>query len=114
MAAVGALIGLPMFFEIGLVMLIPVILLVTRRSGLPLMQIGIPTLAGLSAMHGLVPPHQARSGSLFFSDVNDAGFWLVKEYFGMNVVQTLKSWWVMGTVVSVSGLVLVLALGVII
>ncbi|MFY9916699.1 MAG: gluconate:H+ symporter [Nocardioidaceae bacterium] len=57
MAAVGALIGLPMFFEIGLVMLIPVILLVTRRSGLPLMQIGIPTLAGLSAMHGLVPPH---------------------------------------------------------
>ena len=57
MAVVGALIGLPMFFEIGLVMLIPVILLVTRRSGLPLMQIGIPTLAGLSAMHGLVPPH---------------------------------------------------------
>jgi gluconate:H+ symporter, GntP family len=57
MAAVGALIGLPMFFEIGLVLLIPVILLVTRRSGLPLMKIGIPALAGLSAMHGLVPPH---------------------------------------------------------
>jgi gluconate:H+ symporter, GntP family len=57
MAAVGALIGLPMFFEIGLVLLIPVILLVTRRSGLPLMRIGIPALAGLSVMHGLVPPH---------------------------------------------------------
>jgi GntP family gluconate:H+ symporter len=57
MAAVGALIGLPMFFEIGLVLLIPVILLVTRRSGLPLMKIGIPALAGLSVMHGLVPPH---------------------------------------------------------
>lgn len=57
MALVGALIGLPMFFEIGLVLLIPVILLVTRRSGLPLMKIGIPALAGLSAMHGLVPPH---------------------------------------------------------
>ena len=57
MALVGALIGLPMFFEIGLVLLIPVILLVSRRSGLPLMRIGIPALAGLSVMHGLVPPH---------------------------------------------------------
>jgi gluconate:H+ symporter, GntP family len=57
MALVGALIGLPMFFEIGLVLLMPVIFLVSRRSGLPLMKIGIPALAGLSAMHGFVPPH---------------------------------------------------------
>ncbi|MBW3085004.1 Gnt-II system L-idonate transporter [Austwickia sp. TVS 96-490-7B] len=57
MGLVGALIGLPMFFEIGLVLLMPVILLVTRRSGLPLMKVGIPALAGLSAMHGFVPPH---------------------------------------------------------
>ena len=57
MALVGAMIGLPMFFEIGLVLLIPVIILVARRSGLPLLRIAIPTLAGLSVMHGLVPPH---------------------------------------------------------
>jgi GntP family gluconate:H+ symporter len=57
MALVGALIGLPMFFEIGLVLLMPVILLVSRRSGLSLMAVGIPALAGLSVMHGLVPPH---------------------------------------------------------
>ena len=57
MALVGAIIGLPMFFEIGLVLLMPVIFLVSRRSGLPLMKIGIPALAGLSAMHGFVPPH---------------------------------------------------------
>lgn len=57
MAAVGALIGLPMFFEIGLVLLMPVIFLVARRSGLSLVKVGIPALAGLSAMHGLVPPH---------------------------------------------------------
>lgn len=57
MALVGAVIGLPMFFEIGLVLLMPVIILVARRSGLPLMKIAIPTLAGLSAMHGFVPPH---------------------------------------------------------
>ncbi len=57
MALVGSIIGLPMFFEIGLVLLIPVIILVTRRSGLPLMKIAIPTIAGLSTMHALVPPH---------------------------------------------------------
>jgi GntP family gluconate:H+ symporter len=57
MSLVGALVGLPMFFEIGVVLLIPVIILVVRRSGLPLMRIAIPTLAGLSVMHGLVPPH---------------------------------------------------------
>ncbi len=57
MAGVGALIGLPMFFEIGLVMLMPVIYLVARRAQMSVITIGIPTLAGLSAMHGLVPPH---------------------------------------------------------
>ena len=57
MALVGAIIGLPMFFEIGLVLLMPVIYLVARRSQLSLITVGIPTLAGLSAMHGLVPPH---------------------------------------------------------
>ncbi|MCY7287568.1 MAG: GntP family permease, partial [Cryobacterium sp.] len=57
MALIGGLIGLPMFFEVGLVLLIPVIILVARRSGLSLIRIAIPALAGLSVMHGLVPPH---------------------------------------------------------
>jgi len=57
MGLIGAIIGLPMFFEVGLVLLVPVIILVARRSGVSLMKIAIPTLAGLSAMHGLVPPH---------------------------------------------------------
>ncbi|MEC3917851.1 GntP family permease [Nocardia sp. CDC160] len=57
MGLVGAIIGLPMFFEIGVVLLMPVILLVANRSRLPLLAVAIPALAGLSAMHGLVPPH---------------------------------------------------------
>ena len=57
MAAVGAIIGLPMFFEIGLVLLMPVIYLVARRAQVSLVAVGIPALAGLSAMHGFVPPH---------------------------------------------------------
>jgi GntP family gluconate:H+ symporter len=54
------------------------------------------------------------SGSLFFSHVNDAGFWLVKEYFGMTVGQTLKTWSVMETIISVCGLVFVLLLNVVV
>ena len=50
------------------------------------------------------------SGSLFFSHVNDAGFWLVKEYFGLSIADTLKSWSVMETVISVVGLLGVLLL----
>ena len=54
------------------------------------------------------------SGSLFFSHVNDAGFWLVKEYFQMTVGQTIKSWSVMETIISVVGLLAVLALSVVV
>jgi gluconate:H+ symporter, GntP family len=57
MTLIAVLIGLPMFFEIGLVLLVPVVLLVAKRSGRPLMLLGIPALAGLSVLHGLVPPH---------------------------------------------------------
>jgi gluconate:H+ symporter, GntP family len=57
MALVAMIVGLPMFFEIGLVLLLPVIVLVARRSDLPLMRVAIPALAGLSVLHGLVPPH---------------------------------------------------------
>ncbi|GAA4554431.1 GntT/GntP/DsdX family permease [Amycolatopsis samaneae] len=67
MALVAALIGLPMFFEIGLVMLIPVVLLAAKRSGKPVLLLGIPALAGLSVLHGLVPPHPgplAAAGAL--------------------------------------------------
>jgi GntP family gluconate:H+ symporter len=52
------------------------------------------------------------AGSVFFSHVNDAGFWLVKEYFGMTVGQTIKTWSLMETVLSVTGLVVVLILGI--
>src|SRR3954451_14438443 len=57
MAGVAALIGLPLFFEVGVVLLVPVVLLVARRTDIGLLRIGIPALAGLSVLHGLVPPH---------------------------------------------------------
>lgn len=57
MALMAALIGLPMFFEIGVVILVPIVLMVARHTGQRLMLVGIPALAGLSVLHGLVPPH---------------------------------------------------------
>ncbi|QPP06886.1 gluconate transporter [Streptomyces bathyalis] len=57
MALIAGIIGLPLFFEVGLVLMIPVLLLVARRGNYSLIRIGIPALAGLSVMHGLVPPH---------------------------------------------------------
>jgi gluconate:H+ symporter, GntP family len=57
MALIAALIGLPMFFEIGVVILVPIVVLVAIRTKAPLMLVGIPALAGLSILHGLVPPH---------------------------------------------------------
>ncbi|HVC46346.1 MAG TPA: gluconate:H+ symporter [Terracidiphilus sp.] len=50
------------------------------------------------------------SGALIFSHVNDGGFWLVKEYLNMSVTQTIKSWSICETIISVSGLVFVFAL----
>lgn len=54
------------------------------------------------------------AGSLFFSHVNDAGFWLVKEYFGLTVGQTLKSWSVMETLISVVAIALILPLSLVV
>ncbi len=48
-------------------------------------------------------------GGSMLSHVNDAGFWIVKEYFGMTVPQTLKSWTVMKVICSLVGFALVLA-----
>jgi GntP family gluconate:H+ symporter len=57
MVLIASVIGLPLFFEVGIVLLIPVVLMVAKRGNYNLMRVGIPALAGLSVMHGLIPPH---------------------------------------------------------
>lgn len=57
MVLIASVVGLPLFFEVGIVLLIPVVLMVAKRGNHNLMRIGIPALAGLSVMHALVPPH---------------------------------------------------------
>jgi len=81
--------------------------------------LGSSTVAGLTAA-GITAPMiigtqinpslivlATGAGSLMFSHVNDSGFWLFKEYFNLSIRDTLKTWSVMETIVSVVGLLMV-------
>jgi gluconate:H+ symporter, GntP family len=57
MMIVALVVGIPVFFAVGLVLLIPILLTVARETETPLMWLGLPMLAGLSVAHGLIPPH---------------------------------------------------------
>lgn len=84
--------------------------------------IGSATVAGLTTVGILLPLVQQQmthpslmvlaigAGSLMFSHVNDGGFWLFKEYFGLSIKDTFKTWTVMETIVSFTGLIGVLVL----
>jgi GntP family gluconate:H+ symporter len=54
------------------------------------------------------------AGSLILSYVNDAGFWVIKEFFNMTVPQTLKSWTAMETILSLVAFGLIMLLSVLI
>jgi Gnt-I system high-affinity gluconate transporter len=84
--------------------------------------LGSATVAGLTAA-GIIAPMMAQihvhpslmvlsvgAGSLLFSHVNDAGFWLFKEYFNLSIKDTIRSWSFMETIVSLVGLAGVLLL----
>ena len=88
--------------------------------------VGSATVAGLTAA-GIVAPLLLQSnvnpnlltlsigaGSLVLSHVNDAGFWLYKEYFNLSLKDTFRSWTVMETLVAVFGLVGVLLLDIVV
>jgi len=59
MMCIGLIVGLPAFFEVGFVLLIPIAFAVARRTGVPLISVALPLVAALSVDHGLVPPHPA-------------------------------------------------------
>lgn len=160
MALIAFIVGIPMFFEVGVVILILVVLIVAAGGGFKqtLVDSGIgdviansitesamnPPIAGwlvavlirlatgsatvatvtasgimVPLAAGMSPTHLALlvlaigAGSVFFSHLNDAGFWLVKEYFGMSVGQTLKTWSLMETILSVVGLGCVMLLSLV-
>jgi len=86
--------------------------------------VGSATVAGLTAagiIGPIIPQMQVNAnlmvlsigaGSLFFSHVNDSGFWMYKEYFNLSIRDTIRSWSMMETIVSVMGLIGVLILDI--
>jgi len=83
--------------------------------------LGSATVAGLTASGMVLPlitpgisPElmvlSVGAGSVFFSHVNDTGFWMFKEYFNLNMKETFKTWSLMETIVSILGLIGVLLL----
>ena len=88
--------------------------------------VGSATVAGFTAA-GIIGPLLVQTGtnpnlmvlsigagSLMFSHVNDSGFWMFKEYFNVSIKDTLRSWSLMETIVSVAGLIGVLILDIIV
>jgi GntP family gluconate:H+ symporter len=75
--ALGIVVGMPVFFEVGLVLLMPIVVEAARRSGRPPILVGMPVLAGLSIMHGLVPPHPAAmlAATQYHADLGRAILW---------------------------------------
>ncbi len=84
--------------------------------------IGSATVAGITAA-GIVSPLLAPgnvspelmvlavgSGSVFGSHINDSGFWMFKEFFGLTLKETFLSWTLMETIISLAGLAGVLIL----
>ncbi|MCY9693547.1 GntP family permease [Paenibacillus alginolyticus] len=53
----GFIIGIPVFFDVGIVMLLPLVISIHKSTKQNILLIGLPVIAGLSIVHGLVPPH---------------------------------------------------------
>lgn len=68
---VAFIVGIPVFFQVGFVLLVPLLFTIARQTGVSLVKIGVPLVAGLSVVHGLVPPHPAAMTAvgIFKADV---------------------------------------------
>jgi GntP family gluconate:H+ symporter len=77
MVTIALIVGLPAFFEVGFVLLVPILFTVARRTKTSLVLAGIPMVAGLSVVHGLVPPHPAAmlAVTIFKADVGRTIFY---------------------------------------
>ena len=67
----GFIVGIPMFYSVGFVILVPLVFTMAASTGLPLLYVGIPMLASLSVTHGYLPPHPAPTAivGMFQADI---------------------------------------------
>src|SRR5208282_4931865 len=86
----------PVFFEVGLVLLMPIIVEAARRTGKPPFLAGIPLLAGLSIVHGTLPPHPAAmlAATEYHADLGKTILWgLVVGLPAAAVAGPVLGWW---------------------
>jgi gluconate transporter len=72
MLLTGFLIGLPMFYNAGFLVLTPLVFALSAETGLPLLYLGIPLSSALSVTHGFVPPHPGPTAiaAIFHASIN--------------------------------------------
>src|SRR3712207_8319508 len=61
---VAFIVGMPVFFQVGFVLLVPLVFTIARRTGMSLVKIGIPLVAGLSVVHGMLPRSEEHTSEL--------------------------------------------------
>lgn len=73
----GLIVGIPMFYSVGFVILVPIVFTVAASTGLPLIFVALPMLASLSVTHGYLPPHPAPTAiaGMFGADMGKTIFY---------------------------------------
>ena len=84
----ASVVGIALFFETGVVVLIPLIFTIATAAGVPLLYIGLPVIAALITMHGFVPPHPGPTA--------------IAEIFGANIGQTI----IWGVVIAIPAIII--------
>jgi Gnt-I system high-affinity gluconate transporter len=70
MVVTGFIVGIPLFYGIGFVLLVPFVFSVVYKYKLPAVYIGLPMLAALSVTHGFLPPHPSPSALVVMFHAN--------------------------------------------
>ncbi|WP_394233317.1 gluconate:H+ symporter [Niallia oryzisoli] len=84
----AAVVGIALFFETGVVVLIPLVFTIATAAGVPVLYIGMPVIAALITMHGFVPPHPGPTA--------------VADVFGANIGLTM----ILGIIIAIPAFIL--------
>src|SRR5262245_56681694 len=106
MMIVAFIVGIPVFFSVGLVLLAPILFTIARETKLPLLHLVIPLVAGLACAHGFVPPHPGPMAAIGIlkADIGKTIFYsLLVGFPTAIVVGPLLGKWIAGNVLPAPG-----------
>ena len=70
MMLTGFIVGIPMFYSVAFLMVLPIIFAMAKETKLPILYVGLPIIASLSVTHGFLPPHPAPTAIVDFYGAN--------------------------------------------